>query len=86
MSASLWESSVVGAITTAPACWMKVMAARAAERKRVVRILGLDVNGFLFVFYYNFANKWALFKGIILNQNSDLINDIAAQITLLKAD
>ena len=48
-TASLWESRVarwgsVGARVMALACWVKVRAARAAERKRVVRILGVGVG------------------------------------------
>ena len=49
VEASLWESSVArwgasGARAMALAWWVKVRAARAAERKRVVRILGEGVG------------------------------------------
>ena len=49
VEASLWESSVArwgasGARAMALAWWVKVKAARAAERKRVVRILGEGVG------------------------------------------
>ena len=50
------------------------MAARAAERKSVVRILSVDLRSFLLIII---SPRTGLFKGIICNENSDLINNAA---------